>query len=121
MDNDGMAESLNREKFVPCRNALFTAKIVAKLKMRHRIVSNLEKVRRGEVSWAYTLPEMARLIEIHPSWIHRKISCGTIKIDRDSRYGCYLFPKEPQVVERMKQLKNRKVRHASVPRVHHDG
>jgi DNA invertase Pin-like site-specific DNA recombinase len=121
MDNDGIAESLNREKFVPCRSASFTDKIVAKLKMRHGVISNLEKIRRGEVSWAYTLPEMARLIGIDPSWIYREIGRGTIKIDRDSRYGCYMFPKTRQIVERMKQLKNRKVRHASIPKVHHDG
>ncbi len=121
LENDEIAERLNHESFIPCRGASFTAGIVAKLKMRHGIVSNLEKIRRGEVSWAYTLPQIARRIGIDRSWIYRKISDGTIKIRRDPRYHCYLFPKDKKTVNLMKRLKNQEVPHASIPKVHHDG
>jgi len=116
-----VAERLNHESFIPCRGASFTAGIVTKLKKRHGVISNLEKLRRGEACRAYTVPEMARLIGIDPSWIYRKIGDGTIKIRRDSRYHCYLFPKDNKTIHTMKRLRNQEVPHASIPKVHHDG
>jgi len=121
LENEDIARRLNHESFIPCRGAAFTAQIVAKLKMRHAIISNLEKVRRGEISWAYTLPEIARLTGIDPCWIYRKIGDGTIKIRRDPRYRCYLFPKDKKVIATMKRLRNQEVRHVSIPKVHYDG
>lgn len=116
-----VAERLNHEDFLPCRGASFTGQIITKLKKRHGVVSNLEKLRRGERPRAYTVPEMARLIGIDPSWIYRKIEDGTIKIRRDPRYHCYLFPKDKKTIHTMKRLKNQEVRHASIPEVHYDG
>ena len=116
-----VAERLNHESFIPCRNASFTAGIVTKLKKRHGVISNLEKLHRGEVSSAYTLPEMARLIGIDQSWIYRKIGDGIIKICRDPRYHCYLFPRDKKTIHTMKRLKDQEVRHASIPKVHYDG
>jgi hypothetical protein len=121
LENTEIAERLNHESFIPCRGASFTGTIVAKLKRRHGLISNLEKLRRGEVSWAYTLPEIARRTGIDPCWIYRKIGDGTIKISRDPRYHCYLFPKDKKTIQIMRQLKSQEVRHVSIPKVHHDG
>ena len=119
--NEEIAERLNHESFIPCRNASFTAGIITKIKRRHGVLSNLEKLRRGKPCRAYAVPEMARLIGIDPSWIYRKIGDGTIRIQRDPRYHCYLFPKDPKTIQTMKRLKNQEVRHAAIPKVHHDG
>lgn len=116
-----VAERLNHESFIPCRGASFTVGIITKLKKRHGILSNLEKLRRGETCRAYGVPEMARLIGIDPSWIYRKIGSGTIKMQPDPRYHCYLFPKDKKTINTMKRLENQEVRHASIPKVHHDG
>ena len=121
LESAEVAARLNHEGLIPCRGASFTAGIVAKLKKRHGVISNLQKLRRGEACRAYTVPEMARLIGIDPSWIYRKIGDGTIRIQRDPRYHCYLFPKDKKTIQTMKRLKNQEVRHASIPKVHHDG
>jgi DNA invertase Pin-like site-specific DNA recombinase len=86
-----VAKRLNQEEFIPCRNASFTTGIITKIKRRHGILSNLEKLRRGETCPAYAVPEMARLIGIDPSWIYRRIGDGTIRIQPDPRYHCYLL------------------------------
>jgi len=121
LESAEVAECLNHEGLIPCRSASFTAGIVAKLKKRHGVISNLQKLRRGAACQACTAPEMARLIGIDPSWIYRKIGDGTIKIRRDPRYHCYLFPKDKKTIHAMKRLKNQEVPHASIPKVHHDG
>jgi len=115
LTKDQIAARLNQEGFIPCRSRSFTPQIIDKLKQRHGILSNLERARRGELTSAYTLPEMARLIKIDPFWIYGKIHDGTIKIQKDPSYRCYLFPKTPRIIEELKRLKNRKVRHVSIP------
>jgi DNA invertase Pin-like site-specific DNA recombinase len=121
LDDLEIASQLNCERFIPCRNTSFTASIVTKLKKRFGVISNLEKARRGEVTWAYTLPQLARLIDVHDSWIYRKISDGAIQIERDPRYHCYLFPKDQTTLNTMKRLKNQKICHASIQKVQHNG
>ena len=64
---------------------------------------------------------MARLIGVDPSWISRKISRGQILLEKDPRYGCYLFPRTRSAVDQMKQLKSDKVSQVSFPKEHRDG
>jgi len=112
-----IAERLNQEGFIPCRGASFTPQIIDKLKKRHGIASNWERARHGEfASTAYTLPELALLLKTDRHWIYRKIGNGTIDIKKDPCYRCYLFPKDPQIIEQLKLLKTRKVRHVSIPK-----
>jgi DNA invertase Pin-like site-specific DNA recombinase len=116
-----IAESLNSEGLRPCRRSSFTPAVVGKVRRRHRILTGLEKVRRCEQVPGYTIREMAGLIGIDPSWIYRGISRGKILIEKDPRYGCYLFPRTRSTVQQMKQLKNDKVSQVSFPREHRDG
>lgn len=117
-----IVDVLNAEGYRPCRGGAFTKQIVNKLKRRYHIVSNLEQLRRGKaLTGAYTIKEMAQLVEIDPSWFYRKIRNGTIRIKKDPVYGCYLFPRTNQCVGQLKQLKKGKLAHVTVQKVHHDG
>ena len=114
MTKDQIAERLNQEGFISCRSRSFTPPIIDKLKHRHGIVSNVEKARRGKLTSAYTLPEMARLLKVERYWIYGRIAAGTIKIKRDPRYGCYLFPNDRRTIQQLKRLKSHKVQHVSI-------
>jgi hypothetical protein len=116
-----IAEQLNREGLSPCRGMAFTATIVIKLRRRHQILKGFERLRRGEPAPGYTLSEMAKLIEIDPSWISRKISRRQIVLEKNSQYGCYLFPRTRSAIVQMKQLKNGQIQQVSFPREHCDG
>jgi DNA invertase Pin-like site-specific DNA recombinase len=116
-----IAESLNGEGLRPCRRTSFTPAIVGNLRRRHRILTGLEKVRRRERVPGYTIREMARLLGIDPSWIYRAIGRGQVLIEKDGRYGCYLFPEASSSVDQMKQLKNDDVSQVSFPKEHRDG
>jgi DNA invertase Pin-like site-specific DNA recombinase len=116
-----IAEQLNREDLSPCRGVAFTATIVIKLRRRHQILKGFERLRRGEPAPGYTLGEMAKLIGIDPSWISRKISRGQIALEKNTRYGCYLFPRTRSAIVRMKQLKSGKIQQVSFPKEHCDG
>lgn len=120
-DDASIAEHLNREGYRPCRGKTFTPVIVVKLRCRHQILKGWERLRRGARPPGYTLPEMAGLIGIDPSWISRKISRGQILLEKDARYGCYLFPRTRSAIDQMKQLKSGKVQQVSFPKEHRDG
>jgi hypothetical protein len=64
---------------------------------------------------------MAQLIGIDPSWISRKISRGQILLEKDPRYGCYLFPKTRSTIDQMRKLRSGKVLQVSFPKEHRDG
>jgi len=104
--NDAIAMRLNEEGFGPCRGVAFTEQIVLKWKARFGIEHKLAKVRRGNLPAGYTVREMARLINVDPSWIYRAISVGKIEVSRDSEYACYLFPRQDAAVEAMRELKD---------------
>ena len=120
-DDNRIAESLNGEGLRPCRRTSFTPGIVGKLRRRHRMLSGLEKVRRGERVPGYTIREMALMIGVDPSWIYRSIGRGQILIGQDDRYGCYLFPKTDSSIDQMRRLKSDKVSQVSFPKEHRDG
>jgi DNA invertase Pin-like site-specific DNA recombinase len=120
-DDTAIAEHLNREGYRPCRGPSFTRAIVLKLRCRHQVLRGLERLRRGERPPGYTLRDMARLIGVDPSWISHRISRGQILLEKDARYGCYLFPKARSSIVQMKQLKSGKVSQVSFPKEHRDG
>ncbi|GEM_PF-1997155 len=60
-------------------------------------------------------------VQIDLSWIYRKIGSGAIQIKKDPIYACYLFPRTKQCVNQLERLKNGRIPHVSIPKVHHDG
>jgi hypothetical protein len=116
-----IAEQVNREDLSPCRGVAFTATIVIKLRRRHQILKGFERLRRGERAPGYTLGEMAKRIGIDASWISRKISRGQIVMEKNTQYGCYLFPRTRSAIAQMKQLKSGQVQQVSFPKEHCDG
>jgi hypothetical protein len=121
---DKIIQTLNeRDDLHPCRGGAFTSQIVTKLKKRYGIVSNLERLRRGdvEIPHSYTLTQMAKEIQIHPSWIYRKIGEGAIRIKKNTVYGCYLFPRTKKCVQELDRLRKGKLTHVEIPEPHHNG
>ena len=107
----------------PCRGGSFTPQIVNKLKKRYAIVSNLEQLRRGdiELTTGYTINQLAALIQVDPSWFYRKIRAGSIEINKDGVYGCYLFPRTKKCIAQLNRLKKGTLAHVSIQSVQHRG
>ncbi len=121
LNSESISVELNQEGRHPCRGESFTAGIVAKLMRRYGILSNKSQARRGNLSFAYTMTEIARLIDRHPSWISRRIHQGAIEISADPIYNCYLFPKTQTIINQLQQLRDREIRHVKIPAVHING
>lgn len=121
LNSESIARELNAEGLIPCRGEQFTAGIVTKLRRRFGILCNSAIARRGDLPFAWTLSEVARQIDRHPSWISRQIHNGRVDISADPVYGCYLFPKTESIVESLTELRDQKIMHVTVPEVHKNG
>lgn len=118
LGNDAIAERLNAEGFVPARGDRFTRPIVVKMRLEEGIPLVVQKVRDGGLAEGYTARELTRLLGVHPCWIYRRVGDGRIKIDKDPKYGAYLFPREQDTVEQLRRLKSHEVPHVSFRKVH---
>ncbi|WP_145056420.1 hypothetical protein [Lignipirellula cremea] len=111
---DAIISCLNKEGFIPCRGGEFTTAIIMKLKQRYGIISNLESLRQGnQPANKYTAEQIAAEVGVKREWIYRKISRGIIRIEKNSLYGCYLFPRTKQAVRELRRLKEGKCAHVS--------
>jgi DNA invertase Pin-like site-specific DNA recombinase len=116
-----LAECLNREGYFPCRGLTFTPEIVMRLRCRHGIRVGLGRLRRGDQPQGYTIPAMARLLDVRPEWIHRAIREGRVRMQKDEQFGCYLFPPTKRAVKEMKRLCKGAICQVSFIEEHCDG
>jgi DNA invertase Pin-like site-specific DNA recombinase len=110
-----IAEQLNREGYWPCRGGAFTWRIVLRLRCRYQLPLHLAQVRKGGLPEGYTLREVAEQLGVDTSWLYHRIGTGHIQIEKDPRYGCYLFPCTQATIRTLKSLKSGKVRQVSFP------
>ena len=96
----------------------FTTIVVRKIKFRYGIVSNYAKARVGNLACGYTVKELAKLTAVDPSWIYHRIRLGDIRIAKDRRFGCYLFPRNEATLGKLRRLKNKEIRHVTIPEEH---
>lgn len=78
-------------------------------------MSNFEKVRRGEVPFAYTPSGLADILKIDRTRIYHRIADGSTKIKKDPAYGCYPFPRNKHCVAQLRRLRKGAVAHVSFP------
>jgi len=117
-----IVDALNSEEFRACRCGPFTVQIVMQLKRQYNIISPIAELRRGKLqSPAYTVSDLADILKVDPSWIYRNIASGRIRIAKDSRYQCYLFPRQHETIEKLQRLKKQEVPHVSFEEPYYNG
>jgi hypothetical protein len=57
-----------------------------------------------------TLSEVARKVEVPKPWMYNRIYNGAIRVVKDDRRVLYLFPDDPDTIERFRELKEGKIR-----------
>jgi DNA invertase Pin-like site-specific DNA recombinase len=113
MGDKEVAEELNRRGIRTCRLCAFSSQTVQQLRLRHGILSPIEKARRGSIAGYFKLPELATLVPVHPTRLYRLIGCGRIQVDPDPTYKCYLFDKAGKPVELIRMLLRGEVQQVS--------
>lgn len=113
LGNGAIAERLTAEGFVPARGDRYTKAVVVKLRLDENIPVVLQKVRDGGLAEGYTARELCRLLGVNRCWLYALMKQGRLEMDRDPKYGAYLFPRNQDTVEQLRRLKNHEIAHLS--------
>jgi DNA invertase Pin-like site-specific DNA recombinase len=83
---------------------------VKTIRLKHNIFQVRSQSHPRRVPGYLTLPQVAKAVDVALHWIYDRINNGTIQIVKDPKTGLYLFPDEPETLERFKQLKAGKLK-----------
>lgn len=86
------------------QDAVVLPSTVRNIRLSHRILRVAHQSHPRRVPGFLTVPQLAEKLGISRNWIHDRIRNGTIKVKKDARAGCYLFPDNPGTLDRFRQL-----------------
>lgn len=86
------------------QDAVVLPSTVRNIRLSHRILRVVHQSHPRRVPGFLTIPQLAEKLGISRNWIHDRIRNGTIKVKKDARAGCYLFPDKPETLDRFRQL-----------------
>ena len=66
--------------------------------------------RAHHVPGCLTLSQVAQKLGVPNPWMYNRIYNGAIRVVKDDRTGLYLFPDTPDTIERLRELKEGKIR-----------
>ncbi|MBF0300975.1 MAG: hypothetical protein HQK51_19865 [Oligoflexia bacterium] len=114
-----IADILNSKNVRTCRlQSAYSAQNVGALRRRYGLVSPLHQVRLGKLKGFKSIHDIAPKIPIDQSWIYRKISNGTIKINKHPVYQCYLFPTYQHPLQKIRDLYRKRIMQISFTKEH---
>jgi predicted DNA-binding transcriptional regulator AlpA len=78
---------------------------VKSIRLKHRIFQKRCQSHPRHIPGCLTIPQIAPTLGVSAHWIYHYIRCGKILVDRDPQTGLYLFPDQPETLEKFNQLK----------------
>jgi DNA invertase Pin-like site-specific DNA recombinase len=79
-----------------------TVKII---RLKHRVFQKRSQSHPRHIQGFLTVPQIADALEISPYWVYYRIDKGGIGVVKDVNTGLYLFPDEPETLEKFKDFK----------------
>jgi DNA invertase Pin-like site-specific DNA recombinase len=79
---------------------------VKTIRLRHRIFQKRSQSHPRQIPGYLTIPQLARALDLPPSWIYDRIHNGSIQISKDKQTSLYLFPDTPDTLEKLQQFKS---------------
>ena len=89
----------------PQKPHLVLPSTVKTIRLKHRIFQKRSQSHPRHVSGCLTIPQIAPTLGVTAHWIYHLIRNGKIQVARDSKIGLYLFPDQPDTLEKFQKLK----------------
>lgn len=77
---------------------------VRNVRLSHGILHRPSQSHPRRIAGFLTIPQLSKKLGISRNWIHDRIRNGTIKVEKDYKSGCYLFPDKPATLDQFRQL-----------------
>jgi predicted DNA-binding transcriptional regulator AlpA len=78
---------------------------VKSIRLKHRIFQKKCQSHPRHIPGYLTIPQIAPALGVTAHWIYHYIRSGKILVDRDPQTQLYLFPDQPDTLEKFNQLK----------------
>jgi DNA invertase Pin-like site-specific DNA recombinase len=79
---------------------------VKTIRLKHRIFQKRSQSHPRQIPDHFTIPQLARILDVTPFWLYDRINNGLIQISKDDQTGLYLFPDNPETLEKLQQFKS---------------
>ena len=89
----------------PKKPHLVLPSTVKTIRLKHRIFQKRSQSHPRHVPGCLTIPQIAPKLGVTTFWIYHCIRSGKIQIARDTQTGLYLFPDQPETLEKFQRLK----------------
>jgi DNA invertase Pin-like site-specific DNA recombinase len=113
LSDDEIAEQLTQRGFHSPMAKRLLSSTVKTVRLRNGHLQRYRGPRPRRVPGFLTLPQVAKMLNVPAQWIHYLIHRGTIQIDLDPKTNLYLFPDKPEMLEQLRQLRDRLSDHVS--------
>jgi len=77
---------------------------VKTIRLRHRMLVKRSQSHPRHIPGYLTVPQIADQLDISRHWIYDRIHNETIRVRKDARTGCFLFPEKPDLLSKFRKL-----------------
>ncbi|NTW12004.1 MAG: recombinase family protein [Anaerolineales bacterium] len=78
---------------------------VKSIRLKHRLFQKRSQSHPRHIPGFLTVPQLAQTLQVSPYWLYHYIDCGKIDVKKDPQTGLYLFPDQPDTLNRFQQFK----------------
>jgi hypothetical protein len=82
---------------------------VNRIRLAHHVYQRPTNSHPRRVPGYLTISQLAELLNLPQKWFHSQISQGTIRVKKNEKTKCYLFPDEPATLAKFRQFVERKI------------
>jgi DNA invertase Pin-like site-specific DNA recombinase len=105
-----IARRLSSEGIRSARSLSVPESTVRRIRLKHRLLVDRRHPVRLRPTGNISVKELAQRLAVPQHWVYYQIQRGRIEVPRDPVTGLYLFPDQPKTVERLKKLRDGKLK-----------
>jgi DNA invertase Pin-like site-specific DNA recombinase len=79
---------------------------VKTIRLRHRIFQKRSQSHPRQIPGHLTITQLTQTLDVSPHWFYDRINNGRIQISKDPQTGLYLFPDNPETLEKLQLFKS---------------
>jgi DNA invertase Pin-like site-specific DNA recombinase len=115
-----IATTLTGQGFHSPKSDQVLVNTVINIRLLKRLFRDANRSYPRKVEGFLSVSQMAKKLGVTPAWIHVRIGNGTIEIEKDPQFNCYLFPDTAEEFAKLQRLTSNSRSKSSFSRGHQD-
>ncbi len=110
-NDDDVASQLTTEGFRSPMRLTLLPSTVKRIRLEHHIFQQRSQSHPRQIDGYFTVSQLAKKLNLSKHWFYDRIHNGTITIARDQKTQLYLFPDEPNTLNKLQRLHAGQIQH----------